>query len=257
MLQTRFLSTPLILVSVLAISTVSKAETFVGITGGYQLQSIGTGMEAQEDLGYTGPTPNRVPATASDIIFDQTPTLGLKLGHYFESTSGFGIEFEGQYSRPNFKRQDVTINLTNANFNGHSSFTEDQLEANFHMLTGSVNALYRFEAIDSMNNIRPYIGAGPSVYAVAIDGSGDSCKIIAPVSEARDYCEGGDMKSSGVGFGFNVKAGVEMAIDDHWSLDAEYKLSYGKMDIDWFRSFSDIKIDHISQNISAGLRYKF
>lgn len=212
-------------------------------------------MTAMEDLNYTASPANKHPATGSDIELDPSFTFGIRAGRYLDSLPGWGFEFEGQYSRPDFKRQDVTITLTDGtSVGGHSAFTEDQLPADFHMLMGGFNLLYRH---DGFEYFKPYVGGGHAVAALFIHGSGDSCKIITPASLTRGFCKGGEMNSTGVGFGFNTKAGVEVPINDNLSFDAEYKFSYGKMDVDWFRSFSDIEVDMQAHNVTAGLRFKF
>ena len=230
------------------------AENYLALQVGGMFGVRGTNLTAMEDLNYTGGAPNRVNATGSDITLGSSVMLGFKAGRYFDSLPGFGIEFDGQYGKPKFKRQDVTITLTNATVGGFSSFTEDQLEADFHMISGSLNLLYRFSQFDMF---KPYIGAGPSFHALLIRGSGDSCHIVAPAALARGFCSGGDMTSKGTGIGFNVKAGVEIPINERFSFDAEYKFNYGKLKVDAFRSFSDIKIDYTAHILAAGLRFKF
>ena len=232
----------------------AKAEDYFAIYGGIQFGTEGTDMTAQEDLNYTGAFSNKHPATGSDIDLKDSATLGLRGGHFFDAMPNFGIEFDVQYSRPDFKRQDVTITLQDTSIGGHSAFTEDQLEADFHMLMGGINLIYRF---NQFGNFKPYIGGGPAVFGLFIRGSGDSCRIIAPAALTRGFCDGGEMASKGVGYGFNAKAGVEIPFAENWSLDAEYKYSFAKFDVDWFRSFSDIEVDYQAHNVTAGLRYKF
>lgn len=243
-----------LLTFILTSSGPAKAEDYLGIYGGFQFSVKGTELSAQEDLNYTGAIPNRHAATGSDLDLKSSATLGLRAGYFFDSIPNLGIETEGQYSRPDFKRQDVTITLINTSIGGFSSFTEDQLEADFHMLMGGINLIYRF---NQFGTFKPYIGGGPAVFGLFIRGSGDSCRIIAPAALTRGFCEGGKMDSNGVGYGFNAKAGVEIPFTENWSLDAEYKYSFAKFDVDWFRSFSDIEIDYQAHNLTAGLRYKF
>ena len=232
----------------------AKAEDYIGIYGGFQFGVKGTDMTAQEDLNYTGAVPDRHAATGSDIDLKNSGTLGLRGGHFFDAMPNVGIEFDLQYSRPDFKRQDVTVTLRDHTVGGHNAFTEDQLPADFHMLMGGINLIYRFNQFE---HVKPYIGGGPALFGLFIRGSGDSCRIIAPAALTQGFCEGGDMASKGVGFGFNAKAGVEIPLNDNWSLDAEYKYTFAKFDVDWFRSFSDIEVDYEAHNLTAGLRWTF
>ena len=233
----------------------SLAENFLSLYGGYQFSASGSNVSAQENLNYPNPATNLLPVATSDLDLNGSFTLGLRAGRYFEALPGFGLEVEGQYSRPDFKRQDVDITLTNASIAGHSTFTMDQLNARFHMLMGGVNLLYRY---DGLQKIKPYVGAGPAAYALYIRGSGDSGNIIAPAAIATNaFTDGGDMNSFGYGFGFNAKAGLEIPISERWSFDTEYKFSYSKLHVNAFRSLSDIDVDYRAHNITAGLRFKF
>jgi opacity protein-like surface antigen len=246
-------------VLVLAAALPANAENFIGVYGGYQFGARGTDMRAQENLGYPS-SDDLHPSTATDITLKDNPTIGVRFGRYFDALPGFGIEAEGQYSRPDFIRQDVTIKLTDTNIDGllgHSSFTEDQLSADFHVLMGGVNLLYRFQPIEQFYNTRLYAGGGPAAFGLLIQGSGNSCRIVAPAELKRGYCDADEMTSAASGIGFNAKAGIEIPISDRWSFDAEYKYSYGSFDADWFRSFSDIKLDYQVHNITGGLRVKF
>jgi len=230
------------------------AENYFGLQIGGVFGARGTNLNAMEDLNYTGGSPNRHAATGSDIAFDPSPMVGIRFGRYFDSLPGFGVELTGQYTKLKFKRQDVTITLQNTTVGGFSSFTEDQLPADIHMLSGSMNVMYRFS---QYGMVRPYIGAGPTLHAFVIRGSGDSCHIVAPAALARGFCSGGEMVSKGTGLGFNVKAGVEVPLNDRLSLDLEYKFDYGRLSADWFRSFSDITLNYSSSTVAAGLRVKF
>lgn len=231
------------------------AENFVGIYGGYQFGAQGTDLKAQEDLNYTGSTPHRHPATGSDLSLEDSPTVGLRIGRYFESIRGLGLEGEFQYSQPNFKNQNVTVTLTDGTkIGGYSAFTENQLPADFYMLMGGLNLLYRY---DGFERFKPYVGAGPAIFGLGLHGSGNSCNIVAPAPLVRGFCDGGEMVSDGIGVGLNAKAGFEIPISSWISIDAEYKFSYGSMDVNWFRSFSSITVDYEAHNVTTGLRLKF
>lgn len=236
----------------------ANSETFIGVFGGYQFGAKGTDLTAQEDLGYTTPIPNRVPAAASDIQLRDSATFGARIGHYFESLPGFGVEIEGQYSRPDFKRQNVTVRLTDRTIAGFNRFTMDQLPAEFHMVMGGVNLLYRFDTLQQMGGFKPYVGAGPAIFGLFVRGTGDSGKIVAPAALATPgFINGGDMVSGGWGLGFNAKIGVEVPVTDRLSFDTEYKFTYGRLDVRGFRSFSDIDVNYQAHGLLAGLRYKF
>jgi len=232
----------------------ARAENYFGLQFGGMFGARGTNMTAMEDLNYTGSPPMRHPATGSDISLNSSLMFGFKAGRFLESMPGIGIEIEGMYSRPDFKRQNVTITLRDTSVGGHSAFTEDQLAADFHMLSSAVNILYRFQPV---GGVMPYVGAGPAFHLLFIRGSGDSCHIVAPAALARGFCAGGDMVSKGQGFGFNAKAGIEVPLGERLSFDLEYKFNYGRMKVDWFRSFSDITVDYTAHGVAGGLRVKF
>lgn len=224
------------LVSVLTTSA-AYAEDYFGLFLGGQFGGKGRNLEGQKDMNYKG-TPDLHPASVSDILLSPSLTIGFKAGRYFETMPGFGVEVEGQYSRPDFKKQDVTIKLDQP-YMGVSTISMNQDKAEFHMFTAGINLLYRFEQFETF---KPYVGVGPALYVLKIKGS--------------DY-HYGTMNSKGFGVGFNAKAGVEIPITERLSFDTEYKFSYGKMDIDWFRSIDDPTMDYQAHHLTAGLRYKF
>jgi len=67
------------------------------------------------------------------------------------------------------------------------------------------------------------VWAGPSFHVLPIRGSGDSGNVIAPAEFASPLIPGPSLNSTGRGFGFNLKAGLEIPLDDRFSIDAEYK----------------------------------
>lgn len=230
------------------------AESYFSFQIGGMFGVRGTNLTALENLNYPFPPPDKRSATGSNIALDSSVMVGFKVGRYFDSLPGFGIEFDGHYGRPDFKRQNVAIGLTNSTVEGFSSFVEDQRPAEVHVISGSLNLLYR---LSQLGMVRPYLGAGPSFHVLPIRGSGDSGNVIAPAEFASPLIPGPSLNSTGTGFGFNLKAGLEIPIDDRFSVDAEYKYNYAYIKVDEFRSFSSAKFDYFAHILAAGLRLKF
>ncbi len=82
----------------------------------------GRNLTAVENLGYPPSYTDPVNATGSDVSFDSSLMVGFKAGRYFDSWPGFGVEFDGQYGRPNFKRQNVSITLKDFTVAGWSTW---------------------------------------------------------------------------------------------------------------------------------------
>ena len=231
-----------------------RAETYLGVFGGYEFDPKPRNMTAMEDEGYSTSTSNLHSSSASDLSLKQSMVGGIKLGSFLEAEPSIGFEISTMYSRPDMKRQNVTITLTDGTkFNGFDVFVEDQLPADFNFFTTQANLIYRFMQFDKL---RPYIGVGPVAYLVFIHGDGRSGKLVSPFV-VPDFNSGTRGDGFGSGFGMSAKIGIEYLIDKKWSLDFEYQMSKGSLSIDHFRSFSDIKLDFSDQIITTGLRYHF
>ncbi len=232
----------------------AAAENYLALQIGGMSGARGKNLTALENLGYPPDYTDPVSATASDISLDPSFMVGFKAGRYFDSWPGFGVEFDGQYGRPNFKRQNVTVTLKDASFGGFSAFTEDQRPATVHMFSGSFDLLYRFS---QFGTVKPYIGAGPSFHVLLFRGSGDSGNIIAPAALATPLIPGPSLDGTGTGFGYNLKAGLEIPLNNRFSIDAEYKYNWAHFNVDRFRSLTSIKADIDMHIVAAGLRWKF
>ena len=232
----------------------AAAETYLALQVGGMLGASGRNLTATENLGYPPDYTDPVSATGSDISFDPSFMVGFKAGRYFDSWPGFGVEFNGQYGRPNFKQQNVTITLKDVSFGGFSTFTEDQIPATVHMFSASFNLLYRFS---QFGTVKPYIGAGPSFQLLLFRGSGDSGNIIAPADLATPLEAGPSLNGTGTGFGYNLKAGLEIPLNDRFSIDAEYNYRWARLNVDRFRSLTGIEADIDVHIVAVGLRWKF
>jgi len=232
----------------------AAAESYLALQVGGMFGARGRNLTATENLGYPPDYTDPVSATGSDISFDASFMVGFKAGHYFDSLPGLGVEFDGQYGRPNFKRQNVTIALKDVSFGGFSAFTEDQIPADVHMFSGSLNLLYRFS---QFSTVKPYIGAGPSFYRLLFRGSGDSGNIIDPMDLATPLGAGPSLDGTGTGFGFNLKAGLEIPLNNRFSIDAEYKYNWAHLNVDRFRSLTSIGADFEVHIVAVGFRWKF
>ena len=235
-------------------TTSSHAETYFGVFGGYEFDPKPTNLTAMEDEGYSTSTANLHASKSSDLQLKQSPVGGMKLGAFLDSQPDIGFEISAMYSRPDMKRQNVTITIIDgSNFAGFDTFVEDQLPADFNFITTQASLIYRFMNFD---HIRPYVGIGPVAYIVFIHGDGRSGKLVSPFV-APGYNNGTLGDGFGKGLGISGKVGLEYLIDKNWSLDFEYQISKGSINIDHFRSFSDMKVDFSDQIFTTGLRYRF
>ena len=200
---------------------------------------------------------------ASDLNLENSPIFGLRLGHYFSEGTSLGFEVDASYSTPNFVQQDVYMTWNNtANYvYNNSNYTipkgfvaaEHQLPAQFHGYTASFVALYRYEIA---KNIRPYLGVGPSLNYIDIEGSGDSGFHFVPYVSSG-YISMPYMRSHGWGIGVLAKAGIEWEFTPGYALTAEYRYSRSDMNIAWFRSFIDDTTVYSSNAVTLGVLKKF
>ena len=249
----------LVIFSYIAGITLLRAEVYFGVFTGYQAASRSTNVRATEDVGYSTSTPLLHPSTGSDLELKDSVVGGIKLGMFFDSSPNWGVEFSSQFSRPDLKRQNVTITLTDGYTipgTSFSTFTEDTLPADFNFIKTQGMLLYRVFLGDKW---RPYLGVGPVFYTLFIHGDGRSGNVVAPaaLSSGGTYNNGTLGDGFGTGFGVAGKLGVEYVLDKTWSLDFEYQTTKGSLSIDHLRSFSDIKADFSDQTVAVGLRYKF
>jgi opacity protein-like surface antigen len=233
------------------------AEDYLGFAVGYSFSQKLSSLHGNENLNYPDAPiginqddSSLFPGTHySEVSLKDVLSAGLKAGHYFDSNPNLGVELEMNYSQPNILRQNVT--LSNPNFYsaiGTPWFTEDQLPAKVQLFQFNLNALYRFK---SFNNLTPYVGAGPSLNILRITGTGFSGIIVAPAP--MDGGPGPAIHQTSVNWGLNFKAGAEYQLDEHWGLSAEYHFNWVPIEVDNFRSVSNLKADYTAHNISAVL----
>jgi len=208
----------------------------------------------------------------TDIKLKDVLQGGLKAGYYFNSAPSFGIELEGNYSKPKMKRQNVTI--SNPNFNNipvvedtsapFAYMTEDQMPAKVQLLQFNLNGLYRYQGF---KDFTPYIGGGPSLNIIKITGTGysgiivdsDQSYMLDPTSSRTcpDTLSCPNVHDTSVNIGANFKIGAEYHLDKDWGLGAEYHYNWVPVDIKHFRSANNLSTDLEMQSVSLVLTRHF
>jgi hypothetical protein len=261
------------LFSTLTPFVVAHAEDYAGLSLGYSFSQQLNNLTGNENTNYPGPID---PGSSlyfpgshlSDVKLDSSLNLGLKYGHWFESYPNLGIEIEGNYSRPDFKRQNVSISspaigstLSAATFGAitQNYITEDQLSAKIKLFQLSSDVMFRFLQNDSL---KPYIGGGPTLNILRVTGTGYSGIFVSPDAGTMAGLgftpgPGPNIAETMVRVGANLKAGVSYNIDKDWDLGAEYKFNWTPMHLSNFRSQSDLQGDFYSQTFSAVLIRRF
>ena len=148
------------------------------------------------------------------------------------------------YSRPNFKRQNVT--LTHDGYNAYrvsygypaqGYVTEDQLYARSNLFVLSANAMYRYQGF---KDFTPFVGAGPALFILNIRGTGYSGILVDSATPGSGN-DGPRVNQTSVNLGLNLKAGVEYALTKDIGLGLEYHYNWAPIKVDNFRSISDAK----------------
>lgn len=255
-----------IIISFLSIQSAS-AEPYVGLSLGWAFNQKLSSITGNENVNYPSPYDNSNPDTTlykgtnySDLNLKDTLTGGVKAGYYFDSAPNWGLELEFNYSKPNMLRQNVT--LTNPNFQnvtwlGQTSATEDQLPASVKLFQFNLNALYRYQ---ELGNFIPYIGAGPSLNIMRITGTGYSGIFVDPAYGDTNSCAGNscpNVSQTSVNLGINFKLGAEYKFDKDWGVAGEYHYNWSPVDIDNFRSASNLKSDYEAHSLSVVLMRHF
>lgn len=251
----------------------AAAEPYIGISLGWQFAQYGTKSEGDENINYPhshiGDYPDALdPARAlyksaklSDTDLEDTLSGGLRAGYYFKSVPNLGVELEFTYSRPNFKRQNVT--LTHPGFAdpvhglnaGQDNFTEDQLFVKAHLFRLAFNGLYRYRGL---KKITPYIGVGPAMDIIHVKGTGHSGIIVAPSAWVDPVgVFGPEINETTVNVGANFKAGVEYQISNNWGLGIEYHYNWSQWNVSNFRSISNLSSEYHSQSVNLVLLRHF
>jgi opacity protein-like surface antigen len=238
----------------------AKAENFFGGYIGGNFPNKATNHKATENTYINNPSIRLGTVDATDLTLENSGLFGVRLGHYLNEGTSFGFEVDASYSTPNFVQQDVYFNFTQDVIINNQVVLpkgylagEHQLPAQFHAYTLGLDALYRYEI---QKGIRPYIGAGPSINYLDIEGSGDSAFQIYP-NLASGYTPMPYMHSHGWGWGFLAKAGIEWDFAPGYALTAEYRYSQTNFNVDWFRSFTDITAVYTSNAATLGVVAKF
>ena len=231
-------------------TTVAHAEAYIGIEGGYNFQNNISGIKGNENLNYPDAADNTDPTTSllhgakyTNLSLKNSGKIGVKAGYYFND-SPFGVEGEFDYSKPDFKRQNVTITHSGiaAVTGGADFFTEDQQPAKTNLYTFALNGIYRYKGFQTFT---PYIGAGPALYVWDIHGTGLS-GIIPSLGETGVY--GKNVNEHPITWGTSAKVGLEYSIAPQWALGAEYHYNWSAFKVDNFRSVSDGTGDYTGQS---------
>jgi opacity protein-like surface antigen len=255
----------LILVSALSTGA-AKAEPYIAGGIGYSFAQKIDSLKGNENTNYPD-APDNDPASPSyapllsgakisPLKLEASPSVNIKGGYYLEKYPMLGFEWELAYSRPNFKRQNVT--LTHDGFNdpqvaGQGYITEDQLYARSHLFVLSTNAMYRYQG---MKDITPFIGAGPALFLLNIKGTGFSGIIVDPASPGSGN-DGPRVNQTSVNIGLNLKAGVEYALTKGIGLGLEYHYNWAPIKVDNFRSISDAKGNFSSHTVGLYIAKHF
>lgn len=251
----------------------AAAEPYVGISLGWQFAQYGTNSRGDENINYPNPHVGYYPtalnpalalyedAKLSDTNLKDTLSAGVRAGYYFKSVPSFGLELEFSYSRPDFKRQNVT--LTHPGFAdpvhglaaGQDNFTEDQLLVKAQLFRLAFDALYRYQ---KLGKFTPYIGVGPEMDIIQVKGTGHSGIIVAPpawVDPVGVY--GPEIDETTVNIGANFKFGVEYRISNNWGVGVEYRYNWGYWNINNFRSISNLRSEYHGQAVNLVLSRHF
>jgi opacity protein-like surface antigen len=221
-----------------------KAEPYIAGGIGYSFSQKIDGLKGNENTNYPD-APD--PASGAPLLpgskitplkLETSPSVNIKAGYYLEKYPALGLEGELAYSRPNFKRQNVT--LTHDGYNallGQGYVTEDQLYSRSNLFVLSANAMYRYQGF---KDITPFVGAGPALFILNIRGTGYSGIIVDPATPGSGN-DGPRINQTSVNLGLNLKAGVEYALTKDIGLGIEYHYNWAPIKVDNFRSISDAK----------------
>lgn len=253
------------------LSAQAFAEPYVAASLGWTFNQKLSGIKGDENLNYPDPSGGIFPEGAlftdtkyTNIKLKDVLQGGLKAGYYFNSAPSFGIELEGNYSKPKMKRQNVTITNPDFSYTDLESnyLTEDQLPAKVQLLQFNLNGLYRYQGF---KDFTPYIGGGPSLNIIKITGTGYSGVIVAPFTDDStcysasnsDAPVCSNVRDTSVNIGANFKIGAEYHLDKDWGLGAEYHYNWVPVDIKHFRSANNLSADLEMQSVSLVLTRHF
>jgi len=257
----------LIAFSIIGFCTTAHAEDYLGVFGGYSFGQNISNIKGNENLNYPSAPDGSSPITSlipdakySSLKLGSSGNIGIKYGHYFDQLPAFGLESEFSYSKPNFKRQNVTItsnglrSFTGAALStttGPAQITEDQQPANADLYVLDFNGLYRYQGWKSFT---PYIGAGPAVYFWQIKGTGLSG--IIPEFGATGV-DGPEVNQHPITWGADFKLGGEYNLPQNYGLGLEYRYNWSAFKVDSFRSVSDGSGDYQGQALDVTLTKHF
>jgi opacity protein-like surface antigen len=202
-----------IVLTVAALSVLTISRTSMASDAGFYIKAnVGVGMAMDADI-------DNIPgAPGTEIItYDSGLTASLAAGYDFANAMRMEVEVIRQ-------KNDFTLS-SYANFYGN--FNEGDLKTHSFMVNG-------FYDIDTGSPWTPFVGIGIGLSKLDING---------PDFHYSD--------SDNV-FAYQFIGGVAYAINDQWSLDAQYRfMGTGDATID------EAEFDFNSNNLMLGLRYSF
>ena len=124
------------------------------------------------------------------------------------------------------------------------------------LLQFALNGLYRYQGFESFT---PYIGGGPSLNILRITGTGVSGVIVDPLipSYLTSDPTAAAIHQTSVNLGLNFKVGGEYKFDKDWGLAGEYHYNWVPIEVDNFRSVSNLKADYQAHTLSVVLMRHF
>ena len=217
----------LLILSLLAIPSLSRAEFYIGGQGGLTVPNKLSNVEGiDHDAGLK----------TSDLKLATSGLYGAKAGYFFGRLPWLGIEGDFYYSTPHLKQQPVAQTIQNP-FTGQSfQTTNTQPGGHLHVFAAAVNLVARYPG----KRFQPYVGVGPGIAWARIS---NLPTVSSPSGSASDSS-----------LMLNVIAGSRYFITKHVALFAEYK--YNKSSFD-FGNNVQFKADYSANNFVGGIAVHF
>ncbi len=187
----------------------ANAESYVAGFAGY-------GLSAQlSDVRGTGDIAGR---TGSDLGLQNSPILGLKMGHFMNDLKYFGVEAELYSATPFLKQQQLTLS--------NPPETHTIPGAHLRVTTAAFNVVYRYPG----QVVQPYAGAGLGLSWFTL-----------PSTTA----------GSAVRSGLNVLAGTRVFVTKQMAFFGEYKYNHTSF------PGGDFKANYTAHFVVFGVGYHF
>ncbi len=231
------------------------AETFISIGGGVLFPENMTNITADENVNYpNAPGPGQFfPGTQySDVQFQNSAAIDLKIGHFLDCHPWLGVEASYMYANPMFPEQHVT--LTNPGFSIFGfgdTFTQDQLSASVVMNTLNFDLLIRYPG----ETFQPYVGVGPGILFTKESGVGKSGILVAPVQTPGT--DAPPFAGSSTDIFLDVEAGLRVNLTETIYAYGEWQFMAADAHISNFRSISHVNGNFAANSMFFGLGIRF